>query len=1041
MFGLPNKTVSAKAARSWVPCGKAGRTLLTAVVGLSFLGPPCLSFASSAAPKSSDSRLKLSYNRDIRPVLSENCFFCHGPDPNKRKGKLRLDVREEALAKEAIVPGKPNESELVKRIFTKDPDDLMPPAESHKILTAAQKELLRRWIAEGAEYQSHWAYVPPVKPSVPAGWNGIDFLVEKRLKEIGLKSSPEADRRTLSRRLSFDLVGLPPHPKEAAAFENDKAPDAYARFLERLLASPHYGERMAIGWLDVVRFADTIGYHSDNPRNIWPYRDYVINAFNENKRFDQFTREQLAGDLLPNCGQEQKVGSAFNLLLLSTEEGGAQPKDYEARMLTDRVRAVSTVWLGQTIGCAQCHDHKFDPVTSRDFYSLGAFFADLKEPIIGRREDGMLVPDAKQAAEIARLDGEVTRLQNDYETPRADLAERWERAAREAIAAETNWTVLAPEKMISDARVKLTADTDQIISSEKEPKEGKDTHRITVKTSLKDVVGFRLEAMSAEKLPGHGPGRATDGNFVLTEFSVEDSHTNLIALSGATATFEAPGFAASTAVDGGKETTNGWAIRGATGVEQAIYFGLKDAISTEGETSITFVLEQTSGANQVLGRFRLAATRNPNAVSAPKTAPPSTEITELLELAPEKRGESQKQKLAAYQRSAAPELVAHRHRISDAKQAKADFEATVSRCLVSVAAAEPRSVRILPRGNWMIETGDIMQPALPAYLASAATKVEGRRLNRLDLADWVVSRNHPLTARVFMNRLWKQFFGTGLSRVLDDFGMQGEPPVNPDLLDWLACEFMDSGWDVKHMVRLIVNSRTYKQVSTASKDLRTRDPYNRELARQSRWRIEAELVRDNALAIAGLLVPKIGGPSVKPYQPDGYWENLNFPTRNYEAGTGESQYRRGLYTWWQRSFLHPSLLAFDAPSREECTADRGRSNIPQQALVLLNDPTYVEAARAFAGRILEEGGADAPSRIEWAWRQALQRSPRVDEVSTARALLNRHVEEYRRDPQAAAALVKVGFSAAPKDLDSAELAAWTNVARVILNLHETITRY
>jgi hypothetical protein len=340
----------------------------------------------------------------------------------------------------------------------------------------------------------------------------------------------------------------------------------------------------------------------------------------------------------------------------------------------------------------------------------------------------------------------------------------------------------------------------------------------------------------------------------------------------------------------------------------------------------------------------------------------------------------------------------------------------------------------------MVETGEIVQPALPAYLPASAAKPEGRRLNRLDLAEWLVSRENPLTARVFMNRLWKQFFGVGLSKVLDDFGMQGELPLNPDLLDWLACEFRDSGWDVKHMVRLIVNSHTYKQVSTASQKLRTRDPYNRELARQSRWRIEAELVRDNALEIAGLLVPKIGGPSAKPYQPEGYWENLNFPPRTYQADTGENQYRRGLYTWWQRSFPHPSLLAFDAPSREECTADRNRSNIPQQALALLNDPTYVEAARAFAARIVTEGGRDATSRITWAWLQALSRAPRADEVKTARALLDKHLAEYARDLPAAEALLRVGLAPAPKQIDPAELAAWTNVARVILNLHETITR-
>ncbi len=982
----------------------------------------------------------ISYNRHIRPLLSDNCFFCHGPDRNKRKGKLRLDVREEAIAKKAIVPGKPEESELVKRIYTTDPDDLMPPPESHKSLTPAQKELIRRWIAAGAEYQNHWAYVPPLKPPVTAGRNPIDFLVQKRLKEVGLKSSPEADRRTLARRLFLDLVGLPPKPDEVAAFEADKSPEACAKLVEKLLASPHYGERMAISWLDVVRFADTIGYHSDNPRNIWPYRDYVIKSFNANKRFDQFTREQLAGDLLPKSGLEQKVGSAFNRLLLTTEEGGAQAKDYEARMLTDRVRAVGTVWLGQTIGCAQCHDHKFDPITSRDFYSLGAFFADLKEPAIGRREDGMLVPDEKQAPELARLEGEVARLQKEYEAPRPALAAQWEQAALEAIAAETNWVVLAPEKMVSEAGVKLKADEDHIIGAEKEPKDGKDTYRVTVCANLKGVAGFRLEALSGEKLPARGPGRAADGNFVLTEFSVEDANTNRITLSEATATFEAAGFPASAAVDGKQEVENGWAIRGVTGVEQAICFATREPISSDGELRVTFVLQQTSGGNQVLGRFRLAATTNPSAVRAPRTALPSPEIVDMLKAVPESRTEEQNKKLAAYQRSASPKLIDQRRRLADATKAKADFEGTVPRCLVSLSSDEPRTVRILPRGNWMIETGEIVQPALPAYLTVSARRVEDRRLNRLDLAEWLVSRENPLAARVFMNRLWKQFFGVGLSKVLDDFGMQGEPPVNPELLDWLACEFMDSGWDVKHMVRLVVNSRTYKQVSTASKELQVRDPYNRELARQSRWRIEAELVRDNALTIAGLLVPKIGGPSVKPYQPEGYWENLNFPTRAYEADTGESQYRRGLYTWWQRTFLHPSLLAFDAPSREECAAERSRSNLPQQALVLLNDPTYVEAARGFAARILKEGGGDAKARLRWAWQQALSRPPRADELDTVRALLDKHLAEYRQDTQAAEALLKVGLSPAPKDVDSAELAAWTNIARVILNLHETITR-
>lgn len=751
---------------------------------------------------------KLQFNRDIRFIFSDNCFLCHGPDKNRREADLRLDLRSEATGHQAIVPGKPEESEVVVRIYSTDADLIMPPPASHKKLSDEQKAIIKRWIVEGAEYQGHWAYEPPVKPATPAAGNAIDHLVGRRLAESGQQLSPEADRRTLARRLYFDLIGLPPKPEEVEAFVADPTPQAYERLVEKLLASPHYGERMAIPWLDVVRFADTIGYHSDNPRNVWPYRDYVIRSFNENKPFDQFTIEQLAGDLLPGSTQEQKVGSCFNRLLLTTEEGGAQPKDYEARMLTDRVRAVGTVWLGLTLGCCQCHDHKFDPATMRDFYSLGTFFADIEEPIIGRREDGLMLPSDEQRKELERLQAAVAELQKKLDSPPADV-----------VAVKEAW----------------------------------------------------------EK------------------------------------------------------------------------------------------------------------------------------------------------------------------KLADAKKAQADFEASLARCLVSVSMSNPRTVRILPRGNWMDESGEIVQPALPKFLPQPNVP-QDRRLNRLDLAQWLVSRDNPLTARVVVNRLWKQFFGIGLSKVPEDLGSQGEWPVCPELLDWLACEFMDSKWDVKHMVRTIVLSRTYRQASTASKQLQERDPANRTLARQSRFRLDAELVRDNALSVAGLLVPEIGGPSVKPYQPDGYWENLNFPTRTWVADTGESQYRRGLYTWWQRSFLHPSLLAFDAPSREECAADRNRSNIPQQALVLLNDPTYVEAARAFAARILKEGGGDTPERLTWAWRQALQRAPREDEIQVVTALLEKHKGQYDRDTQSAGAILRVGLTPAPPDLAPAELAAWTSVARVILNLHETVTR-
>ena len=999
---------------------------------------------------------EIQFNRDIRPILSDKCFYCHGPDKNQRKGKMRLDIREEALAKEAFVPGKPDESELVRRIFTTDADDLMPPPDAHKELTSAQKDLLKRWIAQGANYQKHWAYELPLRPVVPAGQNGIDYLVGKRLKEIGLKPSPEADRRTLSRRLHFDLVGIPPQPDEVAAFENNRAKDAYGRLVEDLLASPHYGERMAIGWLDVVRFADTIGYHSDNPRNIWPYRNYVIDAFNRNKPFDQFTREQLAGDLLPKPSQETQVASAFNRLLLSTEEGGAQPKDYEARMLTDRVRAVSSVWLGQTIGCAQCHDHKFDPTTQRDFYSLGAFFADIEEPIIGRREDGMLVPTDEQATGLAKRDVELKRLQANFDAPHPELKPRlaeWDKAQRAALARDAGWTALRPTKIESAGGAKFeTKDDASILVSGNKP--DKDTYTLRVSSVPEGALAIRLEALPHDSLPAKGPGRAGNGNFVVSEvvatLARKDGSTQAVVFAAARAGFEQTQVAdknpytawtAASAIDGdAKGEKFGWAVLPEVNKRHHLLLQFAQPLTVgDGDELVLQLKQNNDDGSHTLGRFRISATADDSIAASALPAPLPEEIIDLLASSNALNAEAQT-KLFNYYKAITPELAGLRDQLAAAKKAHADYEASIPRCIVSKSAKEPRTVRLLPRGNWMIETGDIVQPALPEFLTASYAKPTNRKLNRLDLAEWLVSRQNPLTARVVMNRMWKQFFGMGLSKVLDDFGMQGEPPVNPELLDWLAVEFMDSGWDLKHMVRTIVNSRTYRQVSTASPKLLARDPDNRELARQSRWRVDAELVRDNALSVAGLLTPTIGGPSVKPYQPDGYWENLNFPVRSYDADKDSAQYRRGLYTWWQRSYAHPSMLAFDAPSREECAADRPRSNIPQQALVLLNDPTYVEAARVFAARIVTEGGKDTDERISWAWQQALLRKPDAKELAALRELVKKHATDYAADRESAEALLKVGQKPAPAGIDDAELATWTSVARVILNLHETVTR-
>ena len=1006
-----------------------------------------LTLASLASAAEPPLPARIEFNRDVRPILSDNCFYCHGPDKGHREGDLRLDLRDEALKAGAITPGKIADSELITRILTEDEDDLMPPPDSHKKLAPRQKEILKKWIEQGASYQRHWAYEKPVKAVIPAGKNPVDHLVQKRLGEIGLKPSPEADARTLVRRLHLDLFGLPPKPSDVSAW-SDLSGTRYDDLVSSLLKSPHYGERMAVAWLDQVRYADTIGYHSDNPHNVWPYRDYVIRSFNSNKPFDRFTIEQIAGDLMPGASQETRVGSAFNRLLLSTEEGGAQAKDYEQRMLTDRVRAVGNAWMGQTTGCAQCHDHKFDPITMRDFYQLGAFFADIKEPILGRREPGMLVLDAEGEKKQTDIAGRLAALQAEFARPRPELAaaqSAWEKQALETITSSSAWRPLKPLTVASVKKnVTLKADKDGIVRGvidkkrdERKQNDGTDTYIITTKLP-QGTTGVRLDALK-EKSPGIG--LASNGNFALSEVTLTTSRNQKqekLPVAHASATFEQKNFPAKNTIDGiADQKLNGWAVLGATGADQSLYLELARP-HADAEAVVTFTLSFAHDGNHEIANLRLSTTTAPAPVRAPAIALPAKEIADMLKVPTDKRNAAQKQKLVDAYRQIAPELAGLRTKLATTEKEKADFEAAAPKCIVSISDSNRRTVRILPRGNWMDESGEVVKAALPGYLPKP--KTEGRDLTRLDLAEWLVSKDNPLTARNVMNRLWKQFFGTGLSKVLDDLGAQGEPPVNPALLDWLACEFMDSGWDLQHMIRLIVTSHTYRQVSTSTQQLTAADPYNRECARQSAFRLDAEFVRDNALTISGLLVPKIGGPSVKPYQPEKYWENLNFPTREWLNDSGEGLYRRGLYTWWQRTFLHPSLLAFDAPSREECTAERNRSNIPQQALVLLNDPTYVEAARAFAARILNACQGNAAKRVEWAMQQALQRPPTAEETKTLSSLLSHHLAAYQKDPAAAEALLKTGAAAVAANLNKPELAAWTHVARVLLNLHETITR-
>lgn len=771
----------------------------------------------------------IEFNRDIRPILSDNCFACHGP--GEQQSGVRLDNFEDATDW-VIVPGDVESSEIISRITSDDPDLRMPPPESKKpALKAEDVEKLKRWIESGAEYQPHWAYMetkdvqpPKVKQE---SWvrNPIDRFVLEKLDSLGVAPSPEADRATLVRRLYLDIIGLPPTPEQVDAFLLDNRGDAYERLVDSLLASPRYAERMATWWFDLVRFANTVGYHGDQVHRVTPYRDYVLMAFRDNMPFDQFTIEQLAGDLLPEPTMWQQVATGYNRILMTSHEGGIQDKEYRAKMMADRVRNVSETWMGSSMGCCQCHDHKYDPFSIKDFYAMGAFFADVDEY-------GSFVS--------------VSRNNNPTSRPPEMMA----------------WTLPLYEEI------------------------------------------QELDKKIAEQ--------------------------------------EA----------------------------------------------------------KLVGRI-------------PENYKPLQE--ELVKL----------------------------------RQKRLELEAQFIPTVVT-SAVKPPITRVLARGDWMDDTGEIVEPHVPEFLDNTGKdnteKTDGQLQTRLDLAKWLVADDNPLTARVTANRLWRLYFGGGISKVLIDVGSQGAPPSHPELLDWLAVEFRTNGWDIKKLIRTMVTSSTYRQSSLPRPELQEQDPENRLLARQGRYRLDAEQIRDLILQTSGLLVHKLGGDFSKPYQPANYYAQLNFPERKYKHSENSNQYRRGVYAHWQRQYLHPWLMAFDAPSREECTASRATSNTPGAALVLLNDPTFLEAARSLAGRVLTEqkqSSTEAPFSDEqlmrWTWRQVTSRVPSSEETAPLLQLLEKHREYYADKPEEAKQLTSAGMAPRP-EVDNTELAAWTSVCRVLLNLNETITR-
>jgi hypothetical protein len=1027
-------------------------------------------------------RAEISFNRDIRPIMADTCFRCHGPDKGARMMGLRLDIRDEALKTTKtgvtpIVPGDPDHSAIIQRVFASD-KKIMPPASAHKELTAAQKATIRQWVVEGAKYEGHWAYQPVQHYEATAGKNPIDYFIQARLDKEGLKPSPEADPRTLIRRVTLDLTGLPPTPEEVSAFLKDKN---YERAVDRLIASPRYAEMQALHWLDAVRYADTCGFHGDNVFPAWPYRDYVLHAFRDNMPFDRFTREQIAGDLMPNATLDQKVASAYNRMNRTSAEGGLQPKEYLAKYAADRARTASVVWLGSTLGCAECHDHKFDPFTSRDFYSMEAFFADVKEtglvPDRGSKAWGSLLamPSDTQRVKQEDLKRKLDVAKKALEDQSATMTAREQQWEKDVVVAykagKLNWKDQHPFSAKSQNGAKLTIYNDQPVDftyydggtelGERKPGGGvviasgpnpdNETYTVSFKPGEGTWTAMGVHIVQEDSLPGERLARGAD-RVVITEVDAEMSGRKLkfVLATQSNKSDISPDVPAMAAIDG--DPTTGWGISG-PGDNNDIMLALRFAekLRTQKDSVITVRLHQDSDVRRATaGRFRIALSDAeyswPTFEKRPKSESSNTGLPESIvkTIEAKERKDDQKKALHEYFEWMTPELQPLVVEVAKLEADLAILEVRIPKVVVT-EATEPREIRILARGNFLDESGAVVEPAVPAFLAKLDTG--GRRATRLDLANWLVSERNPLTARVYVNRVWRQFFGTGIVKTLDDVGSQGEWPRHPELLDWLATEFMHPqyqpqnahDWDMKHLVRTIVMSGAYRQSSAVRPELEEKDPDNRLIARQSRYRVDAEEVRDIELSVAGLLVEKFGGPSVKPYQPDGYLATLNFPKREYAASHGDDLYRRGIYTLWQRSFLQPSLLNFDAPSREECTVNRVNSDTPQQALDLLNDPIYVEAARYFAQNVLKSGLNGVPA-IDFAFERALSRKPLEKERQVLQKLYQESLADFRTDPKAANEFIHSGEKPVDPSLKAADLAAMTTVARAILNLHETITR-
>jgi hypothetical protein len=1027
-----------------------------------------------SAKSTRGSRSGPDFVKDVQPIFANRCARCHGPD--LQRSQLRLDSRSAALrgglSGKVIQPGRSADSLLVQHLT----GSLKPrmPFEGPP-LPADEVARIRAWIDAGApgpteaaeaKERKHWAYVKPERPEPPAvkdlAWveNPIDAFVLARLEKEGLTPSPDAGKEALIRRVSLDLVGLPPTLAEVDAFLADGSPDAYEKVVDRLLASPHYGERWARPWLDLARYADTNGYEKDRRRVAWKYRDWVIDAFNQDMPFRQFTIEQIAGDMLKDPSVEQQIATGFHRNTLLNQEGGIDVEEARWETLVDRVNTTSAVWLGSTMGCAQCHNHKYDPFSQKDYYRMMAFFdnADYRVQGVGEAvmDKWIMEPDLElatpeQAKNLAALRAEAVALRSELENKEleAELL-AYERATSGVAPA---WTALEPVRFSARSGATLARKGDQslLVSGEKIP--DKDAYTVTLRAPLAGITALRLDAIPDPSLPSKGPGRASSGAFVLTSLAAKQGNRAVV-FSQAAADVNEDGRHAALAIDTQPET--GWGVTAEAEMAKPHYVivGLKKPLgagpagpSAAGApgaltTALTVTLESERGypfSQSTLGRFRISAT---NAANPWGGVPLPEAIAAIVSTPRASRTDEQKKSLLAWFRPIAPSLDAARDRLARIDQEIADMKIVTAQVMKERPGFERPSTPLRIRGSYM-SPGERQYAAVPAFLPSLP---ESQLPNRLGLANWLVDPENPLTARVTVNRFWEQVFGRGIVLTSEDFGSQGEAPTHPELLDWLATEFVRQDWSVKKVVRLMVTSAAYRQSSRTTADLTERDPYNRLLARGPRFRVEAETVRDLTLSVSGLLSDKVGGPSVFPDQPDGVWDNP-YSSDKWTLSDGEDRYRRSLYTFVRRTAPYPMLTTFDAPSREFCTIRRVRTNTPLQALTTLNDQAFFAAARALASRTLKEAGASPEERAGHAFRLSTSRRPAADDLAPLLRFYGEQATRFAADPAAAAAVagVELDHCGSPAGDDGreptlAEKAAWTMVANVVLNLDETLTK-